>query len=238
MPPIFGPAARAAPSARAAGRAGAVRIRLRLQLGQLLAQRRLDRPRHVRRQVDLLERVAIAFEQPDPFAVQREHLVAVRRLHQAQQRLDVKAVGDDDPLGHLARQPIHAQESRVRRRRRDPPAGATTFRGGRAASRSGGADVVTRRWNVGPPLGLLDLLQEVAEAHLVPSLLGKAALHRHVDRHARRGAFEPQQFHQLRSTDHRSLAGGEVVVVIGVSCIVSPGRHWGRQAPCLWSLAG
>ena len=69
--------------ARATGRTRAIRIRLRLQLRELLTQCRLDRRRHAGRELEFFEGVAIAFEQTDALAVQREHLVAVRRLHDA-----------------------------------------------------------------------------------------------------------------------------------------------------------
>ncbi len=59
---------------------------------------------------DLVQRVAIALEQTHRVSVQPENLVAIGRLQDAQQRLDVEAVGHDRQLGNRPLQPVDFEQ--------------------------------------------------------------------------------------------------------------------------------
>lgn len=69
-----------------------------MRLGQLLAQRVRDRRRDAGDQIQLIEQVSIALEQPHPVQAQREDVVATARLQEPSQRSRVEAVGDHDEL--------------------------------------------------------------------------------------------------------------------------------------------
>lgn len=78
----------------------------------IAVQRVVERTRDFRCQVDLVEVIAIAFEQAGGMAAQSQHLETVGRLHDAHQWLGVEAVGDDRQLGHWTLQLVGPKESR------------------------------------------------------------------------------------------------------------------------------
>ena len=61
------------------------------------------------RQVDRVEGVSIPFIEFHLLTAEAEDLIAVRRLDKPQDRLDVKAVGDDAQLGHRPLEPVGAE---------------------------------------------------------------------------------------------------------------------------------
>src|SRR5690606_1935083 len=96
---------------RASG-AGAAAVGRQVQIAftELVAQGVFDGARYARRRLDFIERVATAFVQANRAAIERQHLVAVDGLQNAQQRLDVEAVADDSELGRRALQSIHPEQ--------------------------------------------------------------------------------------------------------------------------------
>jgi hypothetical protein len=62
--------------------------------------------------IDLVERVAVALEEPDPVEAQPEDLVAIDRLQEAPQGLGVEAVGHDDHLDDGPLKPDHPKQAR------------------------------------------------------------------------------------------------------------------------------
>jgi hypothetical protein len=92
-----------------------------VRLGQFIAQRFADRGRRAD-QFDRVERVAIAFEQLRRIAREAQDLVAIGRLRDAQQRLDVEGVRDDEVLAYRPLQLEDLEE--VRRRQHGQTVGA------------------------------------------------------------------------------------------------------------------
>jgi hypothetical protein len=69
-----------------------------------------DGARNSRGRFDLVQRVAIAFEQTHRVPVQPEDLVAIGRLQDAQERLDVECVGHDRQLGNRPLQSVDLEQ--------------------------------------------------------------------------------------------------------------------------------
>ena len=82
-----------------------------MRFGQLIAQRFGDGARHIRRQLNFIECVAVALKQFDLVSAQTKHLKAIRRLQKSSQRFGVEAIGDDGQLRDGPLQGIHLKQS-------------------------------------------------------------------------------------------------------------------------------
>gem|GEM_PF-3626614 len=81
-------------------------------LGQLIAQRLGDRPRDARSQIDLVERIAVSFEELDLLEAQSQNLIVSDRLQKASQGLGVKTVGHDGQFGDWPLKLEHSKQAR------------------------------------------------------------------------------------------------------------------------------
>jgi hypothetical protein len=71
------------------------------------------RPRKTRRQLDLVEGVAIALEKGRLLSIEAVHMVAIRRLQNAHERLRIEAAGDDRQLRYRTLEPVTLKKSEV-----------------------------------------------------------------------------------------------------------------------------
>ena len=89
----------------------AVRADRLMRFGQFFTQGFGDGARHIRRQLNLIERVAVALKQFDLVSAHTEHLKAIRRLQKSSERFGVKTIGGNGQLRDGPLQGINLKQS-------------------------------------------------------------------------------------------------------------------------------